>query len=443
MSPLGTEGCCYPQMGISSLSSPLLTRAPALLATPGRQRLAVVAGAAAFFSLFFIGVEVVLPLWATGAELRLSNTEWAHLRMTRMIGIFVGVILLGPLSDRFGQRVVGALAMLGVSGLLVALCFGPPATIWYATPVFGALVSTAFVNMNTLTQGVSSRRQGVANTVYRGIGAAAAVAAPFLVTSLAAQWGGYRPVFLALAGTLVVAAAILWFYPGEDTPPPLRGLGAEVRRMGAGYLTALREAPLLKVIAVTQVWNAALTAVGAFAAIRFTRELGQTEQWFGALGSLGGLVTLAGLLGAGFFLDRVSLRKMHGCTGLLCAAGVVAMGLGEGLGAAVAGFLAFGLLSSVLVGPTSMWVSRAAGAGTQTAAFTLHKLSTAAVLAVAMWLLGMLEGMIGIRLLFLYSGLAGAAISLLFFALPEPPRPGARKAGPVERPRIETMEEGG
>ena len=61
---------------------------------------------------------------------------------------------------------------------------------------------------------------------------------------------------------MVVAAAILWFYPGEDTPPPLRDMRAEVRRMGAGYLTALREAPLLRVIAVSQVWNAALTAVG-------------------------------------------------------------------------------------------------------------------------------------------------------------------------------------
>ena len=419
-------------MAIPSLPSPLIARAPALLATRGRQRLAVVAGSSVFFSLYSLGSEVALPLWATGEDLHLTNADWAHLRMTRMIGIVAGVILLGPLSDRCGQRAIGALSMLGVALLLVALCFGPGATLWLAMPVLGALVSTAFVNLNTLTQAVSARRQGVANTVYRSIGAAAAIAAPFLVTALAGQWGGYRPVFLVLAVALVAAAAILWLYPGERTPAPLGDARAEMRRLTHGYLTALRERPLMRFIAFSQLWGSALAAVAAFAALRFTHELGQTDQWFGVLGSLGGGVTLAGLLGAGFFLDRVSLRKLHGLAGLGCALGAVCMGLGDSVALSALGFIAFGLLSTVLVGPTSMWISRTAGAGTQTAAFTVQKVAAALSLAVAMWLLGELEGRLGLRLLLLYSGLLGAGFSLLFFALREPPRPTHADAAVVE-----------
>jgi MFS family permease len=403
---------------------PVFARARGLLSTQGRRRMAVVALTTVFFSIFSVGADVVFPLWVT-QELHLSEGNWAELRSLRMVGILAGVLLLGPFSDRFGQRLLGALSMLGVAAILVALCFGPERTIWIIMPVFGALVSTAFVNLNTLTQGISNTRQGLANTIYRSIGAAASIGAPVAATWLCMVWGGYRPVFLVFAVALVVSAVILWFYPKEETPQPLGHIGQELRRLAETYLSAARERPLMAFIIVSQVWGNLLAAVGTFAAIYFTKELHLTDLQFGTLVAVAGVSTLLGTVATGLFLDRVSLRAMHAVVGLAAAASVILMGLAPWLPLAVAGLILFGPLATMLIAPTSMWISREAGRSSQTAAFSIHKVATAGLLAVTTVALGKLEGVLGIRLLFLFGGILAAISALGFLLLREPPRPGA------------------
>ncbi len=385
--------------------------------------MAVVAFTTVFFSLFAVGADVVFPLWAT-TELGLTAGDWADLRALRMIGILAGVIILGPFSDRFGQRLLGALSMLGVAVIMAALCYGPGRTIYLIMPVFGALVSTAFVNMNTLTQGVSHTRQGLANTIYRSVGTAAGITAPVLATWLSLVWGGYRPVFLVFAAALVVSAAILWFYPKEHVPPPLGSAKAELARLAGTYLSGLREKPLVAFIVVSQLWGNLLAGVGTFAAIYFTRELGQTDQQFGQLSAVVGIAALIGTMAAGFVLDRVSLRALHVGVGLAAAGSAILIGLVPRLPMATIGLLLFVPLTTLLIGPTSMWISRAAGQCTQTAAFSLHKVATAGLLALTTLLLGLLEPLLGIRLLMLTGGLLAALSALGFLLLKEPPRPG-------------------
>jgi MFS family permease len=411
---------------------PVFTRAQALFSTQGRRRMAVVALTTVFFSLYTVGTDVVFPLWAT-KELQLTAGNWADLRSLRMIGILAGVLVLGPFSDRFGQRLLGALSMLGVAGIMVALCFGPARTIYLTMPIFGALVSTAFVNLNTLTQGISTARQGLANTIYRSIGAAVSIVAPVLATWLSLVWGGYRPVFLLFAGTLVVSAIILWFYPKEHVPPPLGSTKEELARLAGTYLSALREKPLMGFIFVSQIWGNLLAAVGTFAAIYFTKMLGQTDQQFGQLSAAVGIAALLGTMAAGFFLDRVSLRAMHAAVGIAAAVSTVLMGLTAWLPVearlpvAAAGIILFVPLSTMLIAPTSMWISRAAGECSQTAAFSLHKLATAAILAVTTLALGKLEPLLGIQTLFLIGGGLSGLSALAFLLLKEPPKPGIVK----------------
>jgi len=405
----------------------VITRISPLVATQARRRMAVVVATALLFSVFTVSGEVILPLWVT-RDLGLAPSQWAQLRSLRMTGVLVGVILLGALSDRFGQRLVGALSMLGVAAVLVALGLGWGMSIWVAMPFYGALVSTAFVNLNTLTQQVSDRRQGLANSIYRSVGAAAGIGAPVLATRLALVWHGYPPVFLALAGVLVVAAVVLLRYPGEPTPPPLGNLRAEVRRLWEGYRAALRERELVRVICYSQTWGNVLAGVGIFAAIRFTRELGLTDQQFGLLSGTAGAVTLLASVSLGLFLDRVSLRKLHFGVALVASACSVLMGLGNSVLLGALGFVLSGPLCAMLSGPVSMWVSRAAGKSSQTAAFTVHKVLSGLYLALTSALLGLLETWIGMRAIFLYGGLAGVVASFLFLALREPPPPelGAR-----------------
>jgi MFS family permease len=280
----------------------------ALLATQARRRMVVLVGTALLFNLFTSGIEVILPLWVTSA-LQLPEEAWAQLRMLRFTGVLVGVVVLGALSDRFGQRVLGAASMLGTAAVLVLLGLGYSQALWWSMPFYSALVSTAFVNMNTLTQQVSERRPGLANTLYRGVGAVTGIAAPLLATQLGARWGGYPPVFLVCAGLLVLAAGVLWLYPGETTPPPLGAPLAEVRRLWGMYAVALREAPLLRFILVSQLWGNVLAGLATFAAIRFTKELGFTHPQFGLLGMWAGGLTLLATLTVGINMRQLTVAR--------------------------------------------------------------------------------------------------------------------------------------
>lgn len=385
----------------------------------------VVAGTTLLFSLFYNGVEAVMPLWVTKA-LGYSPHQWAQMRSLRFWGVFVGIVLLGALSDRFGQRFIGALCMIGSAGAMIAFWLGGNKVIWVLMPIHGALMSTAFVNMNTLTQQISHRRQGVANSIYRGIGAGAFIIAPAAATWLGTVWGGYPPVFGLGAGLLLASAMILFRYPGESVPPSLGNIREEFLRLGRGYLTALRQRELMWFIHINMIWGNVLAGVGTYFAIYFTnqRYLHQQDETYGLVMSLAGLMAFIATLAAGFFLDRLSLRKVHIVSGILSGVSSILLAINGSPWFAAAGFILFIMLTTALVGPTSMWVSRAAGASTQTAAFSVHKVFAALYVAVVMLLLGWLENIIGIRNIFLYGGIIGIVSALGFCLLREPPQPG-------------------
>lgn len=414
---------------------PSLTRLQPLLATQARRRMGVVAGTALLFSLFNSGIDTILPLWATKA-LGFADYQWAQLRSLRFAGVLVGVILLGALSDRFGQRLLGALSMFCGAVLFLVMSVGGKAGIWIAMPILGALVSTAFVNLNTLTQQVSDARQGVANTIYRSIGAAAGIVAPVLATTLAVLWHGYPPVMRVSAVLLVGAGLLLLRYPGEVTPPPLANMRQEILRLIHGYRIAVAQGELMSFIVISLIWGNVLAGVGAFAAIWFTQDLHMSDQQFGLLCSLAGITAFIFTALAGLYLDRISLRKLHLGVAVLSGCCSLLMGVGYSPLLSAIGFIGFAPLTGMLAGPTSMWVSRAAGAGTQTAAFSVQKITSALAVAVAMVILGWLEALVGIRAIFLYGGVLGVLSGFGFLLLREPPLPaGARRPAPEDHRR--------
>jgi hypothetical protein len=72
-----------------------------------------------------------------------------------------------------------------------------------------------------------------------------------------------------------------------------------------------------------------------------------------------------------------------------------------------------------------MWIGQGAGVEAQTAGFAVQKIVGAAYVAVCMAVLGWLEPLIGIRLIFVGTGAIALALSALFFALPAPRAPSA------------------
>jgi MFS family permease len=287
-------------------------------------------------------------------------------------------------------------------------------------PFLGSVVSTAFVNLNTLTQQISDRRQGLANSIYRTIYAVTGIIAPVVVTGLAIVFGGYSGVLILLACLLAVSAATLFAYPGESVPSSLGSIRLEAERMWHGYRTITKKRPLMKFFHLSLGWGALLTSVGTFAAIRFTRELGLSDQQFGTLSAVAGTLTLTVTMLFALILDRVSLRKIHIPAMLAASSFAILMGLGDSLVLSIIGFLGFGPIAGVMIAPSSMWVGRAAGPDSLTAGFSVHKVLMSFYVALASALFGILEHLIGIRLVLLATGIAGLPLALAFIRLHEP-----------------------
>ncbi|MBD3176818.1 MAG: MFS transporter, partial [Armatimonadia bacterium] len=304
---------------------------------------------------------------------------------------------------------------------------GEGAGLWVGMPLLGALVSASFVNLNTLTQRISDARQGLANSIYRGCFSATAILAPILVTRLASVWSGYPPVLLVLAGILIASAAILFRYPGERPLGSAGGAWATCQRMWADYREAVRNRPLMRMIHVTQVWFACVAAVFTFAAIRFTQDLGVTDERFGEFSAAAGVMTMLGVLSTGLFLDKVSIRRFSTLCAIIAAACCLTMGLTDSVAVSAVAFIVFGPMHMMIAGPVSMWVSRAAGESSQTSAFTVHKVVTAAYMAVGVASLGFLESWLGMRMVFLISGIVAILTGAGFQFLSEPPPPRLRE----------------
>jgi MFS family permease len=376
------------------------------------------------FMLFVCGADAILPLWAT-KDLGFTADEWATLRSARFFGVLVGMIVLGALSDRFGPKPVSAAMMLGIVGALLAMALGERELVWVIFPLFGAMMSTAFVNLNTLTQMISRRRQGIANTVYRGIGAFAGMSAPLLFVWMADAWcDSYTDLFYVWMGLLVVAALVLMLFPIDTPPRPIRNLRAELAGLWAGYRGAIQNRPLVKMIVLTQAYMAVAAGVGGFAAIRFTSkvELNQPDAYWATVSSTAAAVTFVIILAGALLLDRVSLKAVHVVCGILAALAAMFMGLTDSPLLSAVAFVSFGTLWTFMIAPNSMWVSRLAAPELQTSAFSVHKLVSAALQAVVMLLLGVLEPKIGIANICILIGIANVMLAIGFLVLkPAPP----------------------
>jgi sugar phosphate permease len=177
-------------------------------------------------------------------------------------------------------------------------------------------------------------------------------------------------------------------------------------------------------------WYAVFAGVGAFGAIRFTHELGQSDQQFGVLTSAGAILTLFLTIGAGFFLDRVSLRRLHITICCIASGFAMLMGITDSLLLSGIGYILSTSIFTTVVGPSSMWVSRSAGPELQGAGFTAFKVMNAFYVAIVMALLGFLEHWTSLRAIFFGIGLCGFIMSFAFTVLQEPTAAGAMQLEP-------------
>ena len=203
--------------------------------TPPRHLVALLA---AFTSLVVLTTDVYLPvLPQLGQDLGTSNAAAAATVSAVLIGIAVGQIVIGPLSDAVGRRapiLLGALAY-AATHLLSAL----------APNIVSLLVIRVLAGFATAACIVVAR--AIVADVYPGSAAARAFATLSAVLAivpvLAPVAGGllarvmsWRGMFALLAVVAIVVAAVGWRVLPETLPPERRippHLGAVVHDLGA------------------------------------------------------------------------------------------------------------------------------------------------------------------------------------------------------------------
>jgi DHA1 family bicyclomycin/chloramphenicol resistance-like MFS transporter len=207
---------------------------------------------AAFTSLVVLTTDVYLPvLPQLVTDLGTSNAAAAATISAVLIGIAVGQIVIGPLSDAVGRRIpllLGAF-VYGVAHVLCALA--PNITTLLVLRVLTGLAVAACLVVT----------RAVVADVYPGASAARAFATLGAVTAIApvvapvaggllSHVMGWRGMFLILAALAVILLAVGWrlipeTLPAEKRIPPhlgsvIRGLGAVVgRRRFLAYVASI------------------------------------------------------------------------------------------------------------------------------------------------------------------------------------------------------------
>lgn len=369
------------------------------------------AASSALFFLTEAGFGVIGPLWAA-QDLSLGNDEWAFLRAANALGGFGGILMLGLLAERFGSSLTSALALLGFGLALAGLGAGIDTVLPMAA--LGAFSAIVYVGYNTLTQRLPGERAGLANAIYRATGAVAAIVAPMLATQAAHAWGRYGPVLIA-GSVLAALAGLLILAAGE------RGSGRSFAATLAAFRRWFGSPPLLSFIALTRAFGIAAAPVGAFAALRFTRELGLGGAQFGALCSAIAVVSLLALLVSGWIVERLGASRTLALAWAGCSAAALTLGLSDSLATSIAAYALFVPLHAMCSVPLSLWSSRIIDAAPDraghNAVFTVQKLYQSGVTMVAMALLGLLEPAVGMSVLMWCGGLLGLPLAALVLRL--------------------------
>jgi DHA1 family bicyclomycin/chloramphenicol resistance-like MFS transporter len=190
-----------------------------------------------------LSMDLYLPAFPRLAA-DLDTTQSAvRLTLTAdVVGLVLGQLLLGPLSDARGRRrlLIGSTLACALASALCALA--PSAawlTLWrlvQGASGGGGLVLARAIAAD-LASGVEAARLF---SLFMTLSSVAPIAAPVLGGALLATTGSWRPMFWLLAGISLVLAAATWRAIPETLPPD-EWHGGGLRRTSRAFLDLGRD----------------------------------------------------------------------------------------------------------------------------------------------------------------------------------------------------------
>ncbi|WP_448641553.1 multidrug effflux MFS transporter [Geodermatophilus sp. URMC 63] len=277
--------------------------APALADRPGTARTALTLGA--FVALGPLTIDMYLPALPTIADDLQTSSATVQLTLTgTLVGLALGQLVLGPLSDAFGRRrpLLAGTALHVLASLLVLVA-----------PSIAVLGALRFV------QGVGTAAGAVialavVRDLFEGRAAATMLSRLFLVLGaapvLAPTIGGevlrftsWRGVFLLLALYGALLLAVGWFAVRETLPPERRSTAGPAGTL-RGYRALFRDRVYVGLVLVAGLTMAGLFSYVSGSSFVFQGQFGLDEQQFGLLFGAGAVWLIAATQ-----LNPVALRR--------------------------------------------------------------------------------------------------------------------------------------
>ncbi|MGQ0840619.1 MFS transporter [Actinokineospora sp.] len=268
----------------------------------GRRRwliLAVAVAAQSATTSLVYGLSFLMPFLR--AEENLSLAQAGAIVVAPVLGVLLMLIAWGAAADRFGERVVMTIGMVGTGGAGLAAAAVPGIAALVALLVVAGAFSASIgaAGGRAVLGWFGAEERGLAMGIRQtclpiGVGIAALTMPP-----VAAEWG-YRaalviPSALCLATAVLVAMALL------DPPrPPAR----DVARSGSPY----RFARLWRVHLASALLVGPQFIAATFALTYLVSEQGWNPVTAGAALAAVQIGGAAGRIGAGLWSDRVASR---------------------------------------------------------------------------------------------------------------------------------------
>jgi DHA1 family bicyclomycin/chloramphenicol resistance-like MFS transporter len=259
-----------------------------------RRRVGIVGVLGALIAIGPLTIDLYLPaLPAIRADLATSAAGVQLTITATMVGMAVGNLLVGPLSDLLGRR----------RPLLVGLLVHVVASVLCAVATDVAVLAALRV-----VQGVAVAAAGViATAVLRDLCSGSVfarllsrllvipTAAPIVAPSIGGvllRWTQWRGVFVALAVAVVVLIAVV-VVALPETLPPDRRRPARLASTTDAFRTLARDRAFVGFAVVAGLSMAALLAYVAGSSFVFQEEYGLSEQQFGAVFGAGAVGLVA------------------------------------------------------------------------------------------------------------------------------------------------------
>src|ERR1700742_20321 len=190
-----------------------------------------------------LSMDLYLPAFpGLAADLGASQSAVQFTLTADVIGLVVGQLVLGPLSDARGRRrlLIGSTLVCAIASVLCALApSGGWLTVWpflQGASGGGGMVLARAVAAD-VASGVEAARLF---SVFMTLSSVAPIAAPVLGGALLAATGSWRPMFWLLAAISLVLAVAIWRAIPETMPPDRRHTGG-LRSTGRAFIDLARD----------------------------------------------------------------------------------------------------------------------------------------------------------------------------------------------------------